>query len=128
MNHHVIRRAATVAAILLLPLIQAFADEVGVTATTVTLGQSAAFTGPAQALGLEMRKGMEAYLTSINKQGGINGRKIVLKTLDDGYEADKAAANTKKLINEEKVFALLGYVGTPTSNAALPIFTAAKVP
>jgi ABC-type branched-subunit amino acid transport system substrate-binding protein len=58
----------------------------------------------------------------------VNGRKIVLKTLDDGYEATRAADNTKKLINDEHVFALFGYVGTPTSAASLPIFTAAKVP
>lgn len=100
----------------------------GVTADTILIGQSAALSGPAEQLGKEMKSGAEAYFEAVNKNGGINGRKIKLVSLDDGYEPDKAAANTKKLITETKVLALFGYVGTPTSNAALPIFTEAKVP
>ena len=128
MINRFISRFVLIFAALFLTASMAMAEEDGVNAGTITIGQSAAFTGPAQSLGLEMRTGIEVYLNHVNKQRGVNGRKLVLKTLDDGYEADKAAANTKKLIEEEKVFALLGYVGTPTSNAALPIFTAAKVP
>ena len=100
----------------------------GVSANTILIGQSAALSGPAEQLGKEMKAGAEAYFNVVNQSGGINGRKIKLLSLDDGYEPDKAAANTKKLIEEEKVLALFGYVGTPTSNAALPLFTAAKVP
>ncbi len=100
----------------------------GVSSSTILIGQSAAQSGPAQELGKEMRAGAEAYFEAINKAGGINGRKIKLISLDDGYEPDKAVANTRKLINDEKVLALFGYVGTPTSNAALPVFTDAKVP
>ena len=100
----------------------------GVSADTILIGQSAALSGPAEELGKEMKSGAEAYFDAINKSGGINGRKIKLISLDDGYEPDKAAANTKKLIAEDKVLALFGFVGTPTSNAALPIFTEAKVP
>jgi ABC-type branched-subunit amino acid transport system substrate-binding protein len=99
----------------------------GVTSTSILIGQSAAFTGPASELGTEMRAGAMAYLQAVNAAGGVNGRKIELRSLDDGYEGDRAAANTKKLI-EEGVFLLFGYVGTPTSNASKPIFTAAKVP
>jgi len=102
--------------------------EVGVTATTIVLGQSAAFSGPAQQLGIQMRDGMKLWFDHINRRGGIHGRKIQLVTRDDGYESTLAAENTRKLIQEDKVFALVGYVGTPTSQAALPIFTAAKVP
>jgi len=102
--------------------------EVGVTATTVVLGQSAAFSGPAQQLGIQMRDGMRLWFDHVNRQGGIHGRKIQLVTRDDGYESTLAAENTRKLIQEDKVFALVGYVGTPTSQASLPIFTAAKVP
>ena len=98
----------------------------GVSADTILIGQSAALSGPAEQLGKEMKAGAEAYFTVINKAGGVNGRMIKLISVDDGYEPDKAAANTKKLITEDKVLALFGYVGTPTSNAALPIFTAAK--
>jgi ABC-type branched-subunit amino acid transport system substrate-binding protein len=99
----------------------------GVTSNSILIGQSAAFTGPASELGTEMRAGAMAYFQWINAQGGVNGRKIELRSLDDGYEADRAAGNTKKLI-EDGVFLLFGYVGTPTSNASKPIFTAAKVP
>ena len=102
--------------------------EIGVTPNAIVVGQSAAFSGPAMALGVEMRKGINAYFEQVNKTGGVNGRRLVLKSLDDGYEATRAAANTKKLIDEEKVFALLGYVGTPTSEASKPIFTEARVP
>ena len=104
------------------------ANAQGVTANTILIGQSAAQSGPAQELGKEMKSGAEAYFDVINKSGGINGRKIKLVSIDDGYEPDKAAANTKKLINDDKVLALFGYVGTPTSNASLPILTEAKVP
>jgi len=100
----------------------------GVTGDTILIGQSAALSGPAEELGKEMKAGAQAYFDVVNKSGGINGRKIKLVSLDDGYEPEKAAANTKKLIEEERVLALFGYVGTPTSNAALPIFTGAKVP
>ena len=100
----------------------------GVTADTITIGQSAALSGPAAELGREMKIGAEAYFNYINQNGGVNGRKIKLISIDDGYEPERAKANTIKLITEDKVLALFGYVGTPTSNASLPIFTEAKVP
>lgn len=102
--------------------------ENGVTPDTIVLGQSVALTGPAAALGIEMRAGAKLYFDHVNSKGGVNGRKIQLITLDDGYEPARAAPNTKKLIEEHKVFALFGYVGTPTSAAVMPIFTQAKVP
>ena len=100
----------------------------GVTDTQVLLGQSAALSGPAQELGKDMQLGATLYFNYVNANGGVNGRKVVLKTLDDGYEPPRAVENTKKLINDDKVFALFGYVGTPTSQAVMPIFTEAKVP
>ncbi|THF59378.1 ABC transporter substrate-binding protein [Pseudothauera rhizosphaerae] len=100
----------------------------GITATTVTVGQSAALSGPASELGIEMRQGLLAYFATVNAGGGIHGRQIELVSLDDGYEPERAAANTRELIERRNVFALIGYVGTPTSQAAVPIFTDAKVP
>src|SRR5512141_2201526 len=100
----------------------------GVTGSQVVLGRSVALTGPAEELGKDMQLGASLYFNQVNAKGGVNGRRIVLKTLDDGYEPPRAADNTKKLINEERVFALFGYVGTPTSAASLPIFTEARVP
>jgi len=102
--------------------------ETGITDSQVLLGQSAVFTGPAQDLGTQMRAGALAYFNYINAQGGVNGRRIVLKSLDDRYEPDNAAAATKQLIDEEKVFALFGYVGTPTFNAAAPIIKDKGIP
>jgi ABC-type branched-subunit amino acid transport system substrate-binding protein len=71
---------------------------------------------------------MNAAFEEINKKGGIHGRKLKLNSLDDGYEPEKSIVATKKLIEEDKVFALVGPVGTPTSAATQPIATAAKVP
>jgi branched-chain amino acid transport system substrate-binding protein len=100
----------------------------GVTSKAILLGQSAPFSGPAAQLGIQMNIGTKAYLDRINAQGGVFGRQIELKTRDDRYEASLCAEATKKLIEEDKVFALISYVGTPTTVAALPIFTQAKVP
>ncbi|KAB2838802.1 MAG: ABC transporter substrate-binding protein, partial [Burkholderiales bacterium] len=102
--------------------------EDGVTATSVTIGQSAAFSGPASDLGNDYRNGALAYFEYVNGQGGVHGRKIVLKSLDDGYEPSRTVTNTKKFVDEERVFALFGYVGTPTSLAAKPYFVSGKLP
>lgn len=96
-------------------------------ANKIVLGQSAAFTGPASALGGEFRKGAQLLFDKVNGRGGINGRTIELQALDDGYEPDRCTANTRKLI-DSGVFALFGYIGTPTSLAALPLATQAQVP
>jgi ABC-type branched-subunit amino acid transport system substrate-binding protein len=106
----------------------AFGQVPGVTSKTIVLGESAAFTGPAAQLGIQLNAGTKAYFDHVNAQGGVYGRKIELKTRDDRYEANLCVENTKKLIDEDKVFALVSYVGTPTTVAALPIFTEAKVP
>lgn len=113
---------------LLLTAAMGVAAETGVTDREILIGQSAAFSGPAAGLGTEMRSGAQLYFDQINEAGGVHGRRIKLVALDDGYEPERAAANTRKLIEGEQVFALFGYVGTPTSMAALPIFTEAKVP
>lgn len=94
----------------------------------IVLGQSCALSGPTAELGLNMRAGLLACFGKVNAGGGIKGRAIRLVTLDDGYEPDRAAANTTKLIEQEKVFALIGAVGTPTSKVALPLAEAAKTP
>ena len=101
------------------------AAENGVTDDKILLGQSAALTGPSAELGIQMRNGIMAYFDYVNAQGGVHGRKLELVSLDDQYEGKP---NTKKLIEEHKVFALIGYVGTPTSVPAVPVFTEAKVP
>lgn len=92
--------------------------EEGISANRIVLGQSAALSGPASALGTAMRDGALAYFDSVNAAGGVGGRQIVLKTLDDGYDPARAETNTGALVDKEQVFALFGYVGTATSNAA----------
>lgn len=93
----------------------------------IILGQSAAFTGPAAELGIQFHQGARIWFDQVNAQGGVAGKTIEIKTLDDGYEPDRCAANTQKLISED-VFALFGYIGTPTSLAALPLLSKAQVP
>ncbi|MDL5031299.1 ABC transporter substrate-binding protein [Pelomonas sp. APW6] len=84
------------------------------------IGSSAALTGPAAQLGLRYHAGIRAQLALVNQQGGIQGRKVVLDLRDDGYEPERAEVNTRQLVEDERVLLLFGYVGTPTSRAALP--------
>jgi ABC-type branched-subunit amino acid transport system substrate-binding protein len=109
-------------------LLPGLAAAQGVSADKILLGQSAVFSGPAAQLGIQMRNGVKAYLDAVNERGGVHGRKLELITEDDRYEASVAPGATKKLIEEHKVFALLGYVGTPTGVVHLPVVTQAKVP
>jgi branched-chain amino acid transport system substrate-binding protein len=102
--------------------------EDGVSKDKILFGQVAALKGPAQALGQGMSEGILAAFEEANRAGGINGRKLELKSVDDGYEPEKTIEATKKIINEDKIFALVGPVGTPTSRAGQPIATEAKVP
>jgi ABC-type branched-subunit amino acid transport system substrate-binding protein len=105
----------------------AFAGD-GVSGDKILFGQVAALTGPAQDLGQGMRQGILAAFDEANRHGGISGRTLELKSRDDGYEPEKTVGETQKIIDEDKVFALVGAVGTPTSKAGQPIATAAKVP
>ncbi len=102
--------------------------EVGVSDKKIIFGQTAALDGPAAALGTGMNNGILAAFKEANDSGGINGRMLELIAHDDGYEPDRAIANTKKLIHEDKVFSLIGGVGTPTANAMQPITSEEKVP
>ena len=102
--------------------------EDGVFKDKILFGQVAALNGPAQALGQGMREGILAAFEEANRAGGISGRKLELKSIDDSYEPEKTIEATNKAIKEDKVFALVGAVGTPTSKAGQPIATAAKVP
>jgi len=102
--------------------------EDGVTADTVLFGQAAVLEGPASALGTGMKAGLTAAFEEANKKGGVHGRKLKLNSVDDGYEPAKSITATKKLIEEDKVFSLIGPVGTPTSAATQPIAMAAGVP
>ncbi len=99
----------------------------GVFEDHILFGQSAAFEGPAQELGRNIQAGILAAFKEINDQGGVHGRRLELRSLDDSYEPDKAIANTRQLI-EEGVFALIGAVGTPTSKAVVPVTEENPIP
>jgi len=129
MNKHRIARAATFATCaLFLAAVMSAAAEDGVSGDKIVFGQAAVLEGPAAALGLGMRLGIKAAFDEVNAKGGVHGRKLELVSLDDGYDPDRSVVQTKKLIKEEKVFALIGAVGTPTTTATVPIARAAKVP
>lgn len=108
---------------------QASLAETGVTDNSIALGMSAPLTGPASAQGQELKNVISAYFDQVNKNGGINGRKLQLTVMDDGYDPEKTLANTRTLIETDKVFALLGYYGsTAMTDAMNKIFGPAKVP
>ena len=91
----------------------------------IVLGQSAPFSGPASQLGIQFYQGAKLYLDQYNAVPGH--RDVEIKFLDDGYEPDRTAANTQKLIADD-AFVLFGYIGTPTSLAALPLAVKDRVP
>ena len=115
-------------AVLLLASAAAADTGAGVSESTVLFGQSAAFSGPAEELGKNMRLGIQAAFAEQNERGGVHGRTLELTTLDDAYEPEAAIANTRRLIHDEGVFAIIGAVGTPTSLAAVPVATEDGVP
>lgn len=101
----------------------------GVSDTSISIGMSAPFSGTNGAYGVDMRDTIAAYLDLVNKNGGVNGRRIELIAVDDGYETERTIANTTALINEKKVFALVGFYGsTPTTEAMNTVFGPARVP
>jgi ABC-type branched-subunit amino acid transport system substrate-binding protein len=93
----------------------------GITDTEVLFGMVAPFTGPARELGREMKIGVEAAFAEVNDAGGVNGRRLRLITADDGYEPARTAPAMKDLCDRQRVFAVVGNVGTPTAAVALPI-------
>ena len=107
---------------------EASAQAPGVSDDRILFGQSAAFSGPAQELGTNMRLGIEAAFHEANQRGGVHGRQLDLLSLDDSYEPEAAVANTLALAGEEEAFALIGAVGTPTSRSAVPVAAEAGIP
>ncbi len=102
--------------------------ELGVTEREIVLGQSIAVSGTLATLGKQYSAGAQLYLDAVNENGGVHGRKIRIVSLDDGYETQRAIDNTKKLLKEDKVFALFTYLGTGITTAHLPIIVAERVP
>ena len=121
-------KAIPTACLLLLAAVFPAIAEDGVSANKILFGQAAALGGPAGALGQGMKIGMEAAFAEVNRTGGVKGRKLELKSIDDGYEPTQSIEVVKKLLADDKVFAIAGPVGTPTAMATLPIASAAGAP
>ncbi|MEM7018706.1 MAG: ABC transporter substrate-binding protein, partial [Pseudomonadota bacterium] len=90
-------------------------------AEKIVLGMSTALDGPAANLGIHVKQGFDAAIYRVNQQGGIHGRELSLIAYDDGYEPKRTVPNMQRLIQEDKVLAVVGNVGTPTAVAAIPI-------
>lgn len=101
--------------------------DTGVTDSTIVLGGSYPFSGNASAYGT-IGKVISAYFKKINEEGGVNGRKIEFKTLDDGYSPDRTVQNTRQLIEQDKVFAIFNTLGTPPNSAIYEYMNQVKVP
>ncbi|MET4386532.1 branched-chain amino acid transport system substrate-binding protein [Bradyrhizobium sp. F1.4.3] len=115
-------------ALLAVATLAARAEEVGVSQDAILFGQAAALEGPSSALGQRMRQGIVAAFTEINARGGVHGRRLQLVSRDDGYDPDRSVVQTLRLIEDDKVFALIGAVGTPTAMATIPITSARNIP
>ena len=85
----------------------------GVTKDTIKLGTTQPLTGPAAPGYSKISKAMTAWFEHVNAEGGIHGRKVELIVEDDGYNPTNTAAKTRKLVLQDKVFALVGALGTP---------------
>ncbi|AOK14741.1 amino acid ABC transporter substrate-binding protein [Burkholderia cepacia] len=104
------------------------AAEPGLTDGAIRLGMVNAQTGAAGGLGHGLRIGAQAVFDDVNARGGVHGRKIELVVDDDRYEPDRTVDSTLEMIGRRNVFALFGYVGTPTTTAVLPIIREAGIP
>ncbi len=118
------RRVVALVALLAVPQSALIAAEPS--AEPLLLGMSTALSGPAQKLGLNVCAGVQAALEEANRRGGVHGRPLQLIVLDDGYEPGRTGPNMHRLIEQERVVAVIGNVGTPTAVVAVPISNASK--
>src|SRR3954466_12794144 len=102
--------------------------EPGVTPAEIILGQAAGFTGSVAGSVKELTAGAKAYFDLVNARGGVHGRKIVLESMDDGFDPKRTPEVVKTLIEQKKVFALFLSRGTPTNEAAYPVLEKLRVP
>jgi ABC-type branched-subunit amino acid transport system substrate-binding protein len=100
----------------------------GVSADTITLGQSTALSGPLGDLGQDLHKGAKVYFDALNARGGVNGRTIKLVTKDDVYDTKKTLENVEGFIAGDATFALFGTFGTPNNEALIPVAQKAGLP
>ncbi len=118
--------AALVAALAVAPAV--FAQTQGVTKTEIVIGTEQDLSGPIVAFSKQLKNAMEMRVEEINAAGGIHGRKLRLIVEDNGYDPKKAVLATQKLVQKDKIFAMVGLIGTPTALAAMPILFEKNIP
>jgi branched-chain amino acid transport system substrate-binding protein len=100
----------------------------GVSKNRILIGQNITLQGGKNDYGAAVVAGMEAYFSGINTRGGVNGRQIVVKTLDDDNKSDKAEANARQLVEKDNVFILFGSIEGGPSTAVMKVANELKVP
>ena len=113
--------------IALAPELRAQNNTPGVTTTSIRLGSCSALSGPASFLGIQTQMGALAYFHLVNDPGGVHCRSLELKSLDDGYDPEKAPACFNRLAKED-AFAMSFFVGTPTAAKYIPLAESEKIP
>ena len=106
----------------------ALAQTQGVSKNEIVIGSMQDLSGPIVAFSKQFKNGMEMRVEEINAQGGIHGRKLRLIVEDHGYDPKKAVLGAQKLVQRDRIFAMLGTIGTPTSLASMPILFDKNVP
>lgn len=106
----------------------ALAQEGGLSGKSLTIGCSAALSGPLAGFGTDLRQGAEAAIAQINARGGVHGRALQLHMVDDGYVPQRTIDNVKQMLGQGSAFALLSCVGTPNNTAILPMVEEAGIP
>ncbi len=93
----------------------------GVSKGEIVLGSIQDLSGPIAGFGKQVRLGMLLRVAEVNEQGGVNGRKLKLLIEDDAYDPKKSVLAAQKLVNQDKVFAMVAHIGTAQNNAAMPV-------
>lgn len=106
----------------------ALAQEGGISGKSLTIGCSAALSGPLAGFGSDLRQGAEAAIAQINARGGVHGRALQFNMMDDGYVPQRTIDNVKQMLDQGSAFALLSCVGTPNNTAILPMVEEAGIP
>jgi ABC-type branched-subunit amino acid transport system substrate-binding protein len=108
--------------------VPAFSAEEGVTAKSITIGNSTALSGPLGNAGQDHIKAIQAAFAQINKAGGVHGRELRIVAKDDGYQAPRTVENVKQMIDDSSAFAFMSLIGTPNNGAILPMTEKAGIP
>ena len=121
-------RSSIALAALALAATVSHAQQQGVSKDEITVGSILDLSGPLAGFGKQIRMGMLLAVDEINEQSGINGRKLKLLIEDDSYDPKKAVLAAQKLVNQDKIFIMLGHLGTAQNMAAMPVQFEKNVP